>query len=114
MRRILAWSIVLAAMAPACWGHASEDDCRSMADRYVDLAAREASGGKLSPAQLDAVREVERGLKRAEPAYRRVQDRCGEIARSEVRCAVGAETTRAWEACLRPAATSEPQGSRDR
>jgi hypothetical protein len=117
MRRTRGWSIVVTALAPACWGHASEDECRQMADHYVDLAAREASGGKLSPAQVEAVREVERGLKRAEPAYRRVEDRCAEVARSEVRCALGAETTQAWEACLRAGAanvTSAPQGNRDR
>jgi hypothetical protein len=112
MRRVWGWSVVFAAVAPACWGHASEEECRSMAEHYVDLAARETSAGKLSPSQFDAVREVERGLKRAEPAYRRVQDRCSDVSRGEVRCALGAETTRAWEECLRSA--SDERSIRDR
>ena len=42
-----------------------------MSEHYVDLAVREAPGAAgLSPSQAAAVREVERGLKRAEPAFR--------------------------------------------
>jgi hypothetical protein len=97
------WLIAWALAATAC-GRASADECRAMRERYVDLATREAAGGKaLPPAQADAVREVERGLKRAEPTYRRVEDHCDDVTRGEVRCALGADSTRAWEACLRPA-----------
>jgi len=85
-----------------CHGRASPDDCAQMVDRYLDLAAKEAPGGpKMTPAQTAAVRDVERGLKRAEPTYRRVEDRCESVDRSEARCALGADTTAAWEACLR-------------
>jgi len=76
-----------------------------MSERYVDLAAREAPGAAgLSPSQAAAVREVERGLKRAEPAFRVVQDRCVEVTRAEVSCAIDAASTKAWEACLGDAA----------
>jgi hypothetical protein len=72
-----------------------------MSEHYVDLAVREAPGAAgLSPSQVAAVREVERGLKRAEPAFRVVQDRCGEVTRAEVSCAVDSTTTKAWEGCL--------------
>jgi hypothetical protein len=94
--------LVVAAAGPlGCRGKASPDDCAAMLEHYLDLAVREAPGGpKMSPAQASAVREVERGLKRAEPSYRRAQDRCESVDRSEVRCATRADTTRAWEACL--------------
>jgi hypothetical protein len=88
-------------LATACHGHASPDDCRAMTERYVDLAVREAPGAAaLSPAQAQAVREIELGLKRAEPSFRFVQDRCGEVTRAEVSCAVDSASTKAWEACL--------------
>jgi hypothetical protein len=47
------------------------------------------------------VRDVERGLKRAEPSYRRIQDHCEMVDRGEAACGARAETTSAWEACLR-------------
>ncbi len=73
-----------------------------MLDHYVDLAAAETPGAaKMSAAQADAVREVERGLKRVEPSYRRVQDRCESVPRAQARCALGASTSAEWEACLR-------------
>lgn len=84
-----------------CHGHASADDCKEMQDRYLDLAVKEAPGAAtMSPAQAAAVRDVERGLKRAEPAYRAVQDQCSAVTRAEVSCALGAKTTRDWEACV--------------
>jgi hypothetical protein len=74
-----------------------------MAERYIEIALREAPSAKtMSPAQAEAVREVERGLKRAVPAYRKVQDHCEEVFRAEASCAMGAETTKAWEACVHP------------
>jgi hypothetical protein len=93
--------VASALLETACHGHASPDDCRAMSEHYVDLAVREAPGAAaLSPAQAAAVREVERGLKRAEPAFRGVQDRCNEVTRTEVSCAIDAISTKAWEGCL--------------
>jgi hypothetical protein len=72
-----------------------------MTDHYVDLAAHETPGAaKLTPAQLAAVRDVERGLKRAEPSYRAVEDHCADVTRAEVSCAIDSSSTRDWEACL--------------
>ena len=88
-------------VAVGCHGHASPDDCRAMSEHYVDLAVGEAPGAaSMSPAQVAAVREIERGLKRAEPSFRAVEDRCGEVTRAEVSCAVDSASTKAWEACL--------------
>jgi hypothetical protein len=72
-----------------------------MSEHYVDLAVREAPGSaNLSPTQAAAVREVERGLKRAQPAFRAVQDRCDQVTRAEFSCAIEAISTKAWEGCL--------------
>jgi len=54
----------------------------------------------MSSAQAAAVRDVERGLKRAEPAYKAVEDHCSAVTRTEVSCAVDAPDTKAWEACV--------------
>jgi hypothetical protein len=101
-RRPPSFAIVASALLEtACHGHASPADCAAMSEHYVDLAAREAPGAAgLSPSQAAAVREVERGLKRAEPAFRVVQDRCAEVTRAEVSCAIDATSTKAWEGCL--------------
>lgn len=98
--------LVLAATCTAvlaCRRRATPDDCRAMADRYIEVSLRETPNAKaLSPAQADAVREVERGLKRAVPAYRRVQDRCEEVTSAEASCATSAESAKDWEACFHP------------
>ena len=87
----------------ACRGHASAEDCQAMKVRYLELAARETPGAAaMSPAQVAAVKDVERGLKRAEPAYRYVEDHCPGVSRAGVSCAVEAADTRAWEACVHP------------
>ena len=104
-RRTCARALLAGALFPvapiACHGHASPEDCRAMAEHYVDLAVHEApGGGELSPTQAAAVRDVELGLKRAVPAFRAVQDRCAQVTRAEVSCAVDSTTTRAWEGCL--------------
>jgi hypothetical protein len=73
-----------------------------MTEHYLDLAVKETPGaGALSSAQTAAVRDVKRELKRAEPSYRKVQDRCEDVTRAEVSCATDAPSTSAWEACLR-------------
>jgi hypothetical protein len=101
--RRAARAVVLTGLAfLGCRGHASPDDCHDMKEHYLDLSAEETpSAAALSSAQAAAVRDVERGLKRAEPSYREVDDRCSDVTRSEVSCAKGADSTKAWEACIR-------------
>ena len=85
-----------------------------MAEYYIAIALREApSAATLSPAQAEAVREVEEGLKRAVPAYRKVQDRCEEVRSSEVSCAMDAKTTKAWEACVYPSVANADASAGD-
>ena len=72
-----------------------------MSEHYLDLAVAESQGAATMNAdQKRAVRDVERGLKRAEPTFRRVEDECAQVTRSEVSCALDATTAKAWEACL--------------
>jgi len=93
--------LVALSFAPGCRGRASPEDCRAMTEHYLDLAVKESPGSAtMSAAQTAAVREVEQGLKRAEPTYRLVQDHCEALTRAEVSCGVDAPTTRAWEACV--------------
>jgi hypothetical protein len=94
--------LAFVAVSPSgCKGRASPEDCRSMTEHYLDLAVGETPGAPaLSPKQAGAVRDVERGLKRAEPSFRSVQDHCGDVTRAEVSCAMAADSTKAWEGCL--------------
>jgi hypothetical protein len=100
MRAGRAVALVALGVSCAC-GRVSKDDCRAMTEHYLDLTVKESPGGAtLSPTQAAAVREVERGLKRADPSYRAVQDHCEALTRAEVSCAIDAPTSRAWEACV--------------
>jgi hypothetical protein len=90
----LAWPL-------GCRGQASPAECQAMTEHYLDLAVKESPGAATrSSAQAAAVRDVERGLKRAEPSYRLVQDHCDALTRAEASCAIDATTSRAWEACV--------------
>ena len=75
-----------------------------MEDHYLDLVVKETPGAAtMSSAQASAVRDVLRSLKRAEPSVRAVEDHCSDVTRAEVSCASGADSSRAWEACVHPA-----------
>jgi hypothetical protein len=96
-------SLVVSAVLVACRGNASPGDCKAMTARYLDLAVKEnPQTATMSPTQVAAVRDVEQGLKRAVPAYRFVQDHCEAVTRAETSCAIDADSTRAWEACVHP------------
>jgi len=89
-----------------CGRSASAHDCHSMAEHYLDLAVRENAGSTtMTPAQLAAVRQIEDGIKHAEPTYREVVDRCSDVDRVAVPCALRASTASDWEACLRPSSS---------
>jgi hypothetical protein len=85
-----------------CGRTASPVDCRAMAEHYLDLAVQESVGNTvMTPSQRAAIRRVEDGIKHAEPAFRTVLERCAEVDRAAVSCALHATTTAAWESCLR-------------
>jgi hypothetical protein len=96
-------SLVLLLAASGCRGQVTPEDCQTMTEHYLALSMKEAPrAAPLSSAETAAVREVERGLKRAVPAYREVQDHCEAMTRTEVSCALEAESTRDWEGCVHP------------
>lgn len=87
--------------ALSCHRHASPDECKATTDRYVDLAVSESPGAAtMTAAQKQAVHEVETGLLRAKPAYRKAADRCQEVTRRQASCAMEAQSPKAWEACF--------------
>ncbi|HEY3819246.1 MAG TPA: hypothetical protein VGL81_18885 [Polyangiaceae bacterium] len=101
MSRGPAGALLLLVALVACRGNASPEDCKAMTSRYLDLAVKETPRtATMSPAEVAAVRDVEQGLKRAVPAYRFVQDHCEAVTRAESSCALDADGTRAWEACV--------------
>ena len=72
-----------------------------MENHYLDLVVKETPGvATMSSAQAGAGRDVQRGLKRAEPSFRAVEDHCSSLTRAEVSCATGADTSKQWEACV--------------
>jgi hypothetical protein len=91
----------LCAALISCRGNASAEDCKAMSGHYIDLAVKETpQAAAMSSAQAAAVRDVERGLKRAVSSYRFVQDHCEAVTRAESSCAIAAEDTRGWEQCV--------------
>jgi hypothetical protein len=105
MNRSVVWVCLLCSSGwLGCRGHASPEDCKDLEDHYLDLVVKETPGvATMSSAQAAAVRDVERGLKRAEPSFRAVEDHCTSLTRAEVSCAKGADTSKQWEACVHPA-----------
>jgi hypothetical protein len=96
-------TVFLCAALLSCRGNASAEDCKAMSEHYIDLAVSETpQAAAMSSAQAAAVRDVERGLKRAVPTYRFVQDHCEAVTRTESSCAMGADDTRGWEHCVHP------------
>jgi hypothetical protein len=94
-------TVLLCAALISCRGNASAEDCKAMTEHYLDLAVKETpQAAAMSSAQTAAVRDVERGLKRAVSSYRFVQDHCEAVTREESSCAVAAEDTRGWEHCV--------------
>lgn len=99
--RAAAIVVALGACA-ACKGKVTPAECTEMLDRYVDMSiAADPELAKLPPAQSEAVREMKRALKKAEPSYAQVQGQCeGEVTRKEYDCAMKAKSPNDWEACI--------------
>lgn len=93
---------VLAPVVGACNGKATRQDCAEMLDKYLDMTmASDPSLEGLSPSEARAARDMKITLRRAEPAYHRVEDQCeAEISRKEYRCAMKADTPEKWQACI--------------
>jgi hypothetical protein len=98
--RAIAFS--LASLALGCNGKATREQCTEMLDKYLDMTiAGDPSLADLPPAEARAAREMKRAIRKAEPAYARVENQCeSEISKSEYRCAMKAPTPETWQACI--------------
>jgi hypothetical protein len=94
--------LAAAAAAPACNGKVGAADCREMLDRYIDMTLEANPQTRdLPPAQAAAAREMKKAVKKAEPAYAKVERQCeAEVTRGEYRCAMAAKNPDEWEACI--------------
>jgi hypothetical protein len=103
VRSLASIAVVVVIAAPACRGRASREECDKMMDHYVDLVIKEdTSLASLPPESRAAAREVKRELKRGEPTYLKVAERCEtEVTRAEYSCALDAPTSAAWEKCIK-------------
>lgn len=73
-----------------------------MLDKYLDMSiAADPSLADLPPAEARAAREMKKALRKGEPVYRRVEDKCqAEISKREYRCAMKAQNPDVWQACI--------------
>lgn len=90
------------ACALGCHAKATREECTQAMDRYIDLViAEDPSIAKLPAPQASAVREMKRELKLGVASYKKVHDRCAEVARGDVRCAIASSKSDEWEECIR-------------
>jgi hypothetical protein len=96
------FALTLPAIALACNGKATPEQCTEMLDRYLDMSiASDSTLVDLPPTEARAAREIKRALRKAEPSYARVEKQCEtEISRSEYRCAMKAPSMDTWQACI--------------
>jgi hypothetical protein len=73
-----------------------------MLSRYVEMtAAQDPSLAGLSPEQAGDARAEMVAQKRAGPNFARAEEQCmHEVTRSELGCALKAQTPNDWEACI--------------
>lgn len=100
MNRLGLASLLL--LVAACNGKATHEQCVAMLDKYVDMTmADDPALADLPAAEARAAREMKKALRKAEPAYARVESQCTlEISKREYRCAMKAPTPEAWQACI--------------
>ncbi len=89
-------------LASACNRKATRAECTEMLEKYLDMTiAGDPTLADLPPAEARAAREMKKALRKAEPAYARVENQCeAEISRSEYRCAMKAPNPEQWQACI--------------
>lgn len=83
-------------------GRATRAECTEMLDKYLDMTiAGELAPADMLPAEAERARQVRKDLRKAEPAYRKVESQCeAEITKREYRCAMKTFTPEGWQACI--------------
>jgi len=101
MKRLLP-ALSLLALATACNGKVTREQCTEMLDKYLDMMmADDPSLAELPPEEARAAREMKKAIRKAEPSYARVENQCeSEITKREYRCAMKAPTPETWQACI--------------
>jgi hypothetical protein len=86
----------------SCGKKIGKPECDAMLDRYIDMVvAADIASKNVPPAQVAAVREMKKAVKKAEASYVHVQARCeSEVTRKEYDCAMAAKNADEWEACI--------------
>jgi len=101
-RALLFVPFALPVAAVACNGKATREECTQMLDKYLDITiAADPELASLPPAEANAAREMKKALRKGEPSYRRVEQKCeAEISKKEYRCAMKALNPDTWQACI--------------
>jgi hypothetical protein len=100
MQRTIVLFLVVLALA-ACNRKATREECNQMLDRYVDMTIEPSETTNLSEAQIGAIREMKKAIRKSEPQYSKVMGRCErELSRRTYDCAMKAGNANEWEACV--------------
>ena len=92
---------VSAAGAMGCNRKATREECEGMLEKYVDMTIEPSETQNLTAAQVAAVRDMKKAIRKSEPAFSRVAKRCEEeITKRTVTCAMKAQNANEWEACV--------------
>lgn len=99
--RIVSLALLCALGAVACNRKATREECNQMLERYVDMTIEPNEGQNLTPAQIAAIRDMKKAIRKAEPHYGKVMNRCErELSRRQYDCAMKAGNANEWEACV--------------
>lgn len=90
-----------ASVAVGCNRKATREECEGMLEKYVDMTIEPSETQNLTPAQVAAVRDMKKAIRKSEPAFSRVAKRCEEeITKRTVACTMKAQNANEWEACV--------------
>ena len=101
MTRSALFLIALAPTLLACSRKATREECNKMLDRYVDMTIEERETANLTEAQVAAIREMKKAIRKSEPQFSKVMARCErELSRRAFDCAMKSGNANEWEACV--------------
>jgi len=86
----------------ACAKKATQEQCETILDRYLDLSMTpDPALSRLPPQQLESSLVARKAERRTDSSFVQARARCeAEISRAQIDCAMDAPTANDWEACL--------------